>query len=94
MLILSFSRKSIVAALKGEPLFDQSFLDWVRGKTYPVLDLRDAFREDFATSSDGIEGYLEKFYNGHHSPTGNFFFAWAIKDRICEWLDPAPLPYR
>ena len=94
MLILSFGRKSMAAALKDEPLFDQSFLDWVRDKTYPVLDLRDAFRQDFSTSNDGIEGYLEKFYNGHHSPAGNFFFAWSVKDRICEWLDPAPLPYR
>ena len=94
MLILSFGRKSMAAALKDEPLFDQRFVDWVRDKTYPVLDLRDAFRQDFSTSNDGIEGYLEKFYNGHHSPAGNFFFAWSVKDRICEWLDPTPLPYR
>ncbi len=94
MLILSFGRKSMAAALKGQPLFDQSFLDWLREKDYPVVDLRDAFRADFASSRLGIDGYLEKYYNGHHSPAGNYFFAWAIKDRVRDWLDPAPLPYR
>jgi hypothetical protein len=94
MLMLSFSRSNLAAALAGEPPFDQSFLDWLRDKPYPVVDLRAAFREDFAGSRAGIDDYLEKFYNGHHSPAGNFFVAWALKDRICDWLDPKPLPYR
>ena len=94
MLILSFSRRSVAAALSGEPSFDQSFLDWLQEKEYPVVDLRDAFREAFASSRLDIDGYLEKYYNGHHSPAGNYLFAWAIKDTIRDWLDPAPLPYR
>ena len=32
--------------------------------------------------------------NGHHTPAGNFFTAWTLKDRIAKWLNPAPLPYR
>jgi hypothetical protein len=94
MLMLSFSRKSIASALRDEPLFDQNLLDWLQEKDYPVVDIRDAFREDFSCSRLGIGEYLEKYYNGHHSPAGNYFFAWAIKDSLCNWLDPAPLPYR
>ena len=41
-----------------------------------------------------VQAFLEPYYIGHHTPRGNFFFAWAIKDRIVEWLDPRPLPYR
>lgn len=94
MLILSYSRKGIAAALRGEPRFDQNFLDWLQRKDYPIVDIRDAFGYDFARSRLEIDEYLNSYYNGHHSPAGNYFFAWALKDRLCDWLNPAPLPYR
>lgn len=94
MVILSFVRRSVADALAGKPLFDRTFLDWLEDKDYPVIDLRDAFREDFARYEVDVDSYLDPFYIGHHTPRGNCFFAWAIKDRICDWLDPKPLPYR
>lgn len=63
-------------------------------KDVPVIDLRDAFREAYATYRGDVRVLLEPYYIGHHTPRGNFFFAWAIKDRVVEWLDPRPLPYR
>ncbi|MYF17309.1 MAG: hypothetical protein F4215_07870 [Gemmatimonadetes bacterium] len=63
-------------------------------KDVPVIDLRDAFREAYATYRGDVQAFLEPYYIGHHTPRGNFFFAWAIKDRVVEWLDPRPLPYR
>ena len=94
MLILSFGRGSVSKALAGEPRFDQTFLDWLGDKSYPVIDLREAFVQDYARSQMEIDAYLDPFYIGHHSPAGNFFFAWALKDCIVEWLEPKPLPYR
>ncbi len=93
MIVLSFSRKSVADALSGTPLFDQTFLDWLQDKEYPVIDLRNAFKTDYATSNTDINSYLDRFYNGHHTPWGNFFFAWTIKNQICNWLSPKPLPY-
>lgn len=94
MLILSFSRRSVADALAGRPPFDRTFLDWLKDKDYPVIDLRQAFVQDYALSKADIDTYLDRFYIGHHTPAGNFTFAWAIKDRICSWLHPKPLPYR
>jgi hypothetical protein len=94
MVILSFNRRNMAAALTGRPRFDQSFLDWLRTRDYPVLDMRDAFLEEFRLYRADVETYLERYYIGHHTPAGNFFTAWAIKRRVCEWLDPRPLPYR
>ena len=94
MLILSFGMSHVKEALTGEPLFDQTFLDWLSDKTFPVIDLRDAFRQDFARHSVSLDEYLDPYYIGHHTPLGNFFVAGAIKDRIVQWLDPKPLPYR
>ena len=81
-------------ALEGKQLFDQTFLDWLTTKDVPVVDLRDAYREAYANSKQDVKAFLEPYYIGHHTPLGKFFFAWAIKDRIVEWLDPKPLPYR
>ena len=29
-----------------------------------------------------------------HNPRGNHFFAYALKDRLLDLLDPKPLPYQ
>ena len=94
MVILSFSGGNIANELAGKPRFDQSFVEWLRSKTYPVIDMRDVFAAEYRQSKVDIDVFLKRFYNGHHTPNGNFFTAWAIKDRVAKWLDPAPLPYR
>lgn len=97
MIILSFSGGGIANDLAGRPRFDQSFVEWLRTKPYPVIDMRDAFGQEFRQSKADIKTFLNRFYNvhlGHHTPAGNFFTAWALKERVAKWLKPAPLPYR
>ena len=93
MLLLTFSRSTIVADLEGKPRFDQTFLDWLKGQEFPWFDARTVFREDFASYKGSINEFLDRYYIGHHTPAGNFLMAWAIKDLVCSWLDPKPLPY-
>lgn len=94
MVMLSFGQGNVARHLAGEPRFDQEFVDWLKDKPYPVVDMRDVFAEDYKKYKVDINQYLAPFYNGHHTPRGNFFTAWAIKDRIVPWLEPKPLPYR
>ncbi|MDA0709718.1 MAG: hypothetical protein O3B73_05845 [bacterium] len=94
MILLSFGKRHVVEALEERPLFDQTFLDWLGARDLPVIDLRDAFKKEHAHSKRDADAFLDPYYIGHHTPLGNFFFAWAIKDRLVEWLDPKPLPYR
>ncbi len=94
MLILSFSGGNIANELAGRPRFDQSLVEWLRDKSYPVIDMRGAFNEEYGQSKADIRTFLNRYYNGHHTPAGNFFTAWVLKDRVTKWLDPAPLPYR
>ena len=93
LVLLSFSRGSVQQALSNEPLFDQTFLDWLSASDYDWFDLRDAFREDYARHNVSIDHYLDPLYIGHHTPRGNFFFAWAIKGWLVEQLDLKPSPY-
>ncbi len=94
MIMLSFGSGNIKRHLSGEPRFDQSFVEWLKDKPYPVIDMRDAFATDYSKYKIDIDQYLAPFYNGHHTPRGNFFTAWAIKDRLIQWLNPKPAPYR
>ena len=79
MVMLSFGRGDIASALRGEPYFDQTLLTWLKTRPYPVIDMRDAFKANFQGSRLELDKYLERYYNGHHTPRGNFFTAWALK---------------
>jgi hypothetical protein len=94
MVMLSFGQGNVARYLAGEPSFDQSFVDWLKDKPYPVVDMRDAFAADYQRYKVDIDEYLKPFYNGHHTPRGNFFTAWALKDKVTQWLEPKPIPYR
>jgi len=94
MIMLSFGSGNVARHLSGEPRFDQSFVDWLKGKSLPVIDMLDFFAADYKRYKVEVNEFLAPLYNGHHTPRGNFFTAWALKDRMVEWLDPKPLPYR
>jgi hypothetical protein len=91
--ILSHCAPYTANVLAGKPRWDQGFLNFIRGRGYPVIDMRDAFAVEYAMCKVDPSDYLRKYYNSHHSPAGNYFMAWAIKDEIVKWLDPKPLPY-
>ena len=44
-------------------------------------------------SSLTVAEYLSRYYIGHYNPSGNFFFANAVRGLLVDWLDPKPLPY-
>lgn len=93
MLILSFGRGNIARALQGMSGFDQTFVDWLKDKPYPVIDMRDCFKAEFAQFNTDVNTYLKRYYIGHHNPAGNFFTAWTLKHHLVEWLHPRPSPY-
>ena len=94
MVMLSFGRGNIAKHLNGESRFDQGFVDWLKDKPYPVVDMCAAFAADYQRYKIDVNDYLAPLYNGHHTPRGNFFTAWALKDKVVQWLNPKPPPYR
>lgn len=93
MLVLSFGQGNIARELQGKSRFDQTFVDWLKDKSYPVIDMRDYFKADFAQYKTDVNTYLKRYYIGHHNPAGNFYMAWVFKDHLVDWLDPRPAPY-
>jgi len=93
MLLLTYRMENISSDLQGSPRFDQSFLDFLKDKPYPVIDMRDIYREQYVRFNGPIADFLEPFFIGHHTPRGNFLLAWGIKEALVNWLTPPPSPY-
>ncbi len=92
--ILSFPSTSIARRVKEGTRFDQPFVDFLKKKNLPFVDLMEAHLSDFAQFSLPIEEYLKRYYIGHYTPRGNFFSAFAIKDKLVKMLDPKPMAYQ
>ena len=94
MVILSFDRENVALDLAGKPRFDQTLVDWLEDKPYPVVDMREPFKREYANYKGDIDSFLKPYYIGHHTPLGNYFFARALRESIIPWLEPKPRPYR
>lgn len=93
MVLLSYSAPQIRAHINGATRFDQPLLDYLQTHDVPYVDALTAHEvdsRDFALSPDR---YTDRYMQGHYTPTGNAFFASAIKDALVAWLDPKPPAY-
>jgi hypothetical protein len=69
---------------------DQSFVDFLKRKRLPYVDLFEAHKADYAQYRIGIDEYLKRYYIGHYTPLGNHFTAFAIVKQLTELMDPKP----
>ena len=94
LILLSYSQENVIEACKGQPRFDQSFVDFLASKKIRHVDTLLKHVEDFRSFRISPEEYVKRYYIGHYSAQGNHFFAYAIKDAIVDWLDPKPPAYQ
>ncbi len=80
--------------LRGGARMDQEIVDFLDEHDYTYIDMNLVHCEDFKSFNLSVNDYFKRYFIGHYNPAGNHFFAYAIKDRVVEWLDPKPLPYR
>lgn len=101
-MLLTYPDRSVVRACQG---IDRDGPDnyechprWLREgiveRGYPLVDALPKHVADFAEYKLTPEDYVARHYIGHYTPRGNQFFAYAIKDELRAWLDPAPPAYR
>lgn len=74
--------------------YDQEIVDFLQDNDFNYFDMDIAHVEDYKNFDLSINDYFKRFFIGHYSPAGNHFFAYSIKDRIVEWLDPKPITYQ
>lgn len=92
--VLSFNARTIARCVQEGARFDQPFVDFLKKRGLAYVDLMEAHLAEFASFKISIDDYLKRYYIGHYNPLGNFFTAFAIKDKLVELLDPKPPAYR
>jgi|HubBroStandDraft_6_1064221.scaffolds.fasta_scaffold242849_1 hypothetical protein len=75
---------------------DQELLDYLNNEHFDYIDLNAAFFRDFQKSNLSAEEFMNTYLvnEAHLNPMGNHFIAYAMKDKIVQWLDPKPVPYQ
>jgi hypothetical protein len=93
LLMLSYPGNVIAGACRGERRRDGPFIEALPTCGLPFVDALAAHRADYESFSSSPEQYVTRYFNGHYSPVGNQFFAFAVKDALVRWLDPPPMAY-
>jgi hypothetical protein len=73
--------------------FDTTIVDFLEKGGYNYFDMNIVHAKDFKNFTVGLADYYKRYFLGHYNPTGNHFFAFSIKDKIVNWLNPKPITY-
>ena len=74
--------------------YDQPIVNYLQERDTRTFDMNLVHVEDYKSFNLSLDEYMKRYLIGHYSPTGNHFFAFAIKDEVVDWLDPRPITYR
>jgi hypothetical protein len=91
--VLSHTVDDLRSVLAGGERFDRELVEFLARRKFPYCDDLEAHRRDFSRFKLNVQDYLNLYYNGHYTSAGNFFQAFAMKDKLVEVLTPKPPAY-
>lgn len=95
LLLVHFDPFGVFQSLvMGAPRYDQEVVDFIQSNGYRFFDMNEVHLKDFKNFNLSLEEYMKRYFIGHYTPSGNHFFAYAIKDALVDWLDPKPITYQ
>ncbi len=74
--------------------YDQEIVDYLAKEKVNYFDMNNVHLRDFEKFRVPFEEYMKLYFIGHYNPRGNHFFAYSIKEKVVEWLDPKPVTYQ
>lgn len=74
--------------------YDQEIVDYLVKEKIDYFDMNEVHLRDFQQYRIPFEDYRKLYFIGHYNPQGNHFFAYSIKNKIVDWLDPKPGTYQ
>lgn len=74
--------------------YDQGIVDYLKEGNFNFFDMNLVHVEDYKNFKLSLPDYYKRYLLGHYNPTGNHFFAFSIKDKIVNWLNPKPITYK
>jgi hypothetical protein len=94
MVVLFDPSRALDQMRRGEGRYDREIVDYLAAEEYNVFDMNEVHLRDYRRSNLPYGDYLKQFFIGHYNPRGNHFFAYSIKGKVVQWLDPKPRTYR
>ncbi len=94
LLVVIFDPWVTDCLLRGKPRYEQEIVDYLNENKYHYFDMNLVHVEDYKNFKIPIGDYYKRWSIGHYSPAGNHFFAFSIKPKILEMLDPKPITYQ
>jgi len=94
MVILFSPYKTTLTLIKNGTRYDQTIVDYLDKNGFMYFDMNQAHVEDYKSFNLSIEDYYKRYFIGHYNPAGNHFFAYSLKTKMVEWLDPKPVTYK
>lgn len=94
LVVLFDSYRSMDQLRQNLPRDDQETLDFLVREKMDYFDMSAVHVRDFAKYDIDWHEYLKQYFIGHYNPRGNHFFAYSIKKKIVDWLNPKPITYR
>ncbi len=102
MILLSYDAPTVMDFLEKGERFDQEFVDYLGKNNFIYVDFLKEVAEEHKSFNLDLEKFLERFYIeragaqvfGHYNPYGNFWFAFVLREKLVNWLNPKPPAYR
>ncbi len=95
LLVVLFDPRRVLTEMRTNgKRYDQQIVDYLRRENFDFFDMNEVQLRDFQNYSLSFENYMKLYFIGHYNPRGNHFFAYSIKDKVVEWLDPKPITYQ
>jgi hypothetical protein len=102
MILLSYDVPSVMKYLETGERFDEEILEYLNRKNFLYVDGLEKAAEDYRDFSIPVVDFIDRSYVGragaqvfgHYKPHGNFWFAFAIREALINWLDPKPPAYQ
>lgn len=102
MVLLSYDVPQVTEFLQKGTRFDDDMVAFLQKGKYPCIDTLKKVREEYKAFRPGINNFLSRFYVaragaqvfGHYTPAGNFWFAYALRQPLVDWLSPKPPAYQ
>ena len=94
MIVLFDPYRAMVSMSQNAGRYDQEIVDYLVREKFRFFDMNPVQLVDHARSNQTLQMYMSQYFIGHYNPRGNHFFAYSIKNRVVEWLDPKPITYR
>ncbi len=95
LMLVHFDPSGVLRSLvTGEARYDQEIMDYIRENEFRYFDMNEVHVEDYKAFNLSWDEYMKRYFIGHYKPAGNHFFAYSIKDKIVDWLNPKPITYQ